>query len=110
MKNETEHTISRLTTALIASAFVICIAAFAVDQIWGIARVEFVFRALAGLVVLGMVLCVLAGWWASVRYFLSRSRAPASGAEYVLLATVVFMPIASIYVLRSIRRREAEVA
>lgn len=108
MKNDTEYTIYRLTTALIVSAFVVVITAFAVDQLWGIARFEFVFRWLAGLVVLGMILCVLAGWWLAVRYLLSRNRAPASPAEYVLLVTVVFLPIATIYVLRSIRRREAE--
>lgn len=106
MKNNTEHTICRLTTVFIASAFVLVITAFAVDQFWGISRFEFIFRGLAGLIFLGMVLCVMAGWWLTVRYLLTRNRAPASPAEYLLLVTAVFLPFAAIYVLRSIRQNE----
>ena len=106
MNNDTENRVCRLTTALIASAFALVIAAFAVDQLWGIARFEFIFRGIAGLLLLATILCVLAGWWLSVRYLFTRNRAPASPAEYLLLVTAIFIPIAAIYVLRSIRRHE----
>lgn len=108
MKAKLEHTISRLTTALILSVFVICIGAFIVDEIWGIARFELVFRGLAGLAVVGLVACVLVGWILAVRYLFSRNRASATSAEYLLIVTVIFMPLAAIYVLRSIRQRESE--
>ena len=108
MKPETEERISRMTTVTLAAAVTLCLTAFILDLILDVSKFEFVFGWIAGLVMIGVIGCVLAGWWAAIQYMMSRSRAPAAPAEYLLLVVAVFMPIAAIYVLRSIRRRQAQ--
>lgn len=106
MKRNVEHYVWLGTSIGIVLAVILAVTALVFDQLSMLTRYEPVFAWSARVLVAGLIVTVMLGWVLTVRYLLSKNRMPASPADYVLLLVAIFMPIAAIYVLRAMRRRE----
>lgn len=99
-----ERNIARLTTASIVGMFLLALAGGLAVQSENLDESDFWFIWLAGVPVLTLLGCSLAGVILTVKYFLGRAASPYLKMEYALMPVAVFMPVVAIYVLRAARR------
>jgi uncharacterized membrane protein len=108
MRSSSERYTFVASNVSIALAVMLGVIAIIFQQVSLMERYEAVFSVIARLITAGVAITAFAGWILAIRYLLSRNRMNATPGEYVLLLVAIFMPLAAIYVLWLIRRREAK--
>lgn len=103
----TERRLFIATNTVFLAGVAWCLVFFILD-VADVAWSEAVFSVGADLATIGMIICALVAWYVTYQYFMRRANVRASGADYILLLVAACIPWLAIYVIRKIRKHEAE--